>query len=169
MYACNDKVLNCREKKHVLKICPAAPWVQVTHKMASAIANCRTKASCDKGNTTLHETDNNNHYYVWINYSAWIKCLNANPIHSFLPLVQNGKIRPLKCQLLRIQYCLQNRYLKIPIRRYLLSNRYLLSEDSSQKGVRNEWLCDQLKYAKECFKNKRKAFNLVELHEVYIT
>lgn len=105
MDACNDKILNCREKKPcVLKICPSVPWVQVTHKMASGMANCRTKASYDKGNTIQHEADNNNnHSSVWIDYSGWTKCLNANSMLSVLLVAQNGKIRPLKCQLLRMQ------------------------------------------------------------------
>lgn len=86
------------KKPHVLKICLAVPWVQGTHKMASAIENSIMwqREHCTSWTTQYH-------YHVWIDYSGWIECLNANPMHSILLLVQNGKTRSWKCQLLRIQ------------------------------------------------------------------
>lgn len=52
---------------------------------------------------------------------------------------------------------LADRYQKIPIRKYQFSNRYVLSEDSSQKGVRNERPCDQLKYVKEMLQKYKQG------------
>lgn len=52
---------------------------------------------------------------------------------------------------------LADRYQKIPIRKYQLSNRYVLSEDSSQKGVRNERPCDRLKYVKEMLQKYKQG------------